>query len=436
MRQLGLVFGSTLLVAATVHAQAEVVSVERTGSQAEDRASRVVYPLAGTPLDSVGGDFNGDRRPDVVTSTSAGLLTHLGTGNGSFRTPVQSAGSPTSLSAADFDGDGKLDLVGVTTTADAPCNFTVYKGAGNGSFVAGTTRSYVHRGDLEVFRFSCGFAAAGDFDGDGKRDVALTYRYQYPGLANSQVGIDLFLGRGDGTFGEPSVTPAEDGYGFHVLAVADLNGDRRDDVVLGASLRYLSGPVAHRVISYVSDGRGGLLTPTFVDVTAQMRFGVFEAITVGDPNRDGKADVALVCEMIGSGIPAGSAQNALTLRGNGDGTFAPAVIVGTTYGAQDVSLADYDGDGRQDLAIVSDTAGTLSLYAGNGDGSFKPQRDLTLGGVPVTLVPGQYDADRRLDLVVTDSQAPSLSLLRNTGCEPPFSLASLHGVPWPWRCWL
>jgi len=437
MRQLSLVWGSTLMLwAVSVGADAQtVVDVERSdGSASGSPASRIVYPLGGTPLDSVGGDFNGDRRADVVTSTSVGLLAHLGTGAGSFRAPVQSAGSPTSLTAGDFDGDGRLDVVGATSTPESVCAFTLFTGRGDGAFAASTTRPYVHSGEPGV-RFNCGFVSSGDYNGDGKRDVVLTYRFSFEGLGNIQAGINVFPGRGDGTFGDPYTSLILDGYGTHVVATADLNGDRRDDLVFGVSLRYLSGPVAHRVLAYVSDGRGGFTVAPFVDAGPAMRFGVFEGIDVGDHNRDGKPDVALIAEMIGAGIPAGSAQNALTLRGNGDGTFAAPVVLGTTYGAQDVTTQDFNGDGRQDLVIISDTAGTLSFYAGNGDGSFQPQRDLTLGGALVTLVPGQYDGDGRLDLVVTERSAPSLTLLRNTGCTPPFSLEALHGVPWPWRCW-
>jgi len=123
------------------------------------------------------GDFNGDGKPDLaavkssLTSGAAAIL--LGNGDGTFREPVgyQVYGVPDSLAIGDFNGDGKPDL--------AIDGGTILLGNGDGTFQHAPQR----------FWASTGFLAVGDFNGDGKQDLAVTTAFPSP-------EVQILLGRG------------------------------------------------------------------------------------------------------------------------------------------------------------------------------------------------------------------------------------------------
>src|SRR5262249_6593201 len=102
------------------------------------------------------GDFNGDRKPDIVTASGSVLL---GNGDGTFRTgPSYTGGLSGYVTATDLNGDGKLDLL----TANSNNNIGVLLGNGDGTFRAGPT--YATPAYLQA-------VAVGDFNSDGKLDI-------------------------------------------------------------------------------------------------------------------------------------------------------------------------------------------------------------------------------------------------------------------------
>jgi hypothetical protein len=283
------------------------------------------------------GDFDnsGELGLAVVNSTDANVPILLGNGDGTF-TPssafVYTAGGlVSSVAVADFIGNGNLDLA--VTSVPSGVGLNILLGNGDGAFnqapIPGT--GYISNAKMP---------AVGDFNGDGKLDVAVTGA-GLTGVEDDEVTI--FLGNGDGTFtfAHNFVTG---GAAPRAIAVADLNGDGKLDLVIanyeGNSLTILLG------------NGDGTFTPA---LGSQVTVGNGPyAIAVADLNGDGKLDLAI----------ANYLDNTLTLLlGNGDGTFTSASGSPLPVGAGPSSIAvgDFNGSGRLGLAVTNWTGNTVSI---------------------------------------------------------------------------
>jgi VCBS repeat protein len=167
-----------------------------------------------------GGDFDGDGNTDLVVSTyfgnSIGIL--FNHGNGMFANPLnyyRVVSLPAAAAVADFNDDGELDLAVSNNGTDG--TVSVLLNAGGGVFANSVSYNAGYGGN-------CGSIGVGDFNGDGKPDLAAT--------SGNTVGV--ILGNGDGTFGAPTIFD-DVGQGAGGLVVADFNGDGRPDVAVGQS---------------------------------------------------------------------------------------------------------------------------------------------------------------------------------------------------------
>jgi hypothetical protein len=317
----------------------------------------------------------------------------LGNGDGSFQSAISTpAGkNPIAIAAGDFDNDGKQDLL-LTLLGDRPQNgngaVEILFGNGDGTF----TRTVTLSAGTEPFPL-----AVGDFNGDHKLDFAVT---------NFNSGVYIFLGNGDGSF-QPS-GPITAGNSPVAVAVADFNGDQILDLVV-PDLHDPTSSSHGGVSILLGKGDGTFDSPVYYPV------GIFPtSVAVGDVNGDRKSDLVISSFIAAFGLE-GSAVN--VLLGNGDGTFAPNKEFNTGKSESgsvfplSVVIADFDSDGKPDLAEVFGLS--VAVMPGNGDGSFQVKLLFQPDQLPSQLAVRDLDGDGKPDIVVANQGSNDITIMMN-----------------------
>jgi hypothetical protein len=330
-----------------------------------------LVPLtSGGVLDAVAQGVNAQGQ---YTST---FYSYLGDGKGNFT--AKTALNPPSgeqynaYAVGDVTGDGKADLVvvGVNSNTDpSSAGIFVATGDGQGDFA---TPTYAQ------VSFDAGNDTAGltnlqliDVNHDGKLDAVYMYSYDDLATGINYVGIGVQLGNGDGTFQPPKTLLLYSGTAgstntYTLLTSADMNGDGFPDLFLVTST-----PVANQnpQISYslaLGNGDGTFKAPSTI-VTNDVNFFYTTPLAIADMNGDGIPDVVTIGRSTQSDF-----QIAIAL-GNGDGTFKAANKTNFSVGGESMVAADFNGDGKVDVAILgvfgSEDSG---IVFGNGDGTLAP----------------------------------------------------------------
>src|SRR6266851_4006796 len=120
------------------------------------------------------------------------------------------------------------------------------------------------------------------------------------------------------------------------------------------------------------------------------------AVSVGDFNGDGRLDLAIVNHGFSD---TGDDGGVSVLLGNGDGTFQAARNFGAGKQPESIAIADFNGDDKLDIVAVSEFGNVLNVLLGNGDGTFRPPFTVTLADIdPYFVVAGDFNNDHKLDV--------------------------------------
>jgi hypothetical protein len=235
--------------------------------------------------------------------------------------------------------------------------------------------------------------ALGDYDGDGDLDI-LTAN------AGSR-NVSLFLGDGRGRFRPAPALPLDVDIAPHLIALADFDRNGRLDFAV----------TGHDSNDVVVMHAGGLVNLLFVPIVA------IEGVTphnhglaVADFNVDGVPDLA---------TSNNSGNSVSVLLGKGGNRFSPAPGSPFRVGRAPYPLgvADFNGDGKPDVATPDVNGDTVSVLFGDGRGSLAPApgSPYRIGHRPYFALAARVNADRAPDLVVSHDDIHTLTVLLNDG---------------------
>jgi hypothetical protein len=319
----------------------------------------VLTPDGDDPLYLASADLTGAGPLDLVSASyDDGTLTvfyNSAQTPGTFGAPViLSSPGASQVAIGDMNNDGLEDLV------SADFNVSLFIQTAPGTFAAPVT----------LYPGGANWVAVGDLNNDGIPDVALT----------DSVGVKVLLHTGAATsltYAAPvsvftqSVDPGITG--ANLIAIADVNGDGLNDLVITDPGPPGSPPTVNILLQNKS-APGTFLAPVSYPLSAT---SIPQSIVVADVNGDGHPDIV---------IGGSTVVNVLLNNASAPGTFLAAASYATTNASQ-VAVADVNGDGLVDIVvpvgvshplvngIYSNNPGVLLQVAG-APGTFAAEQDL------------------------------------------------------------
>jgi predicted nucleotidyltransferase len=340
--------------------------------------------LGSIPQSVAVGDFNNDKRLDIVVTDSGteSVVTLLRYDIGAFGNQiVYSTGTdsgPNSVAVGDLNNDGRLDFV--VANGDSG-NVGVFLGLGNGTFSSQTTYS-VGSGSYPFY------IAVADLNKDSHLDIIVCNYW------DNTIGI--FLGFGNGTFSDQTTYPTGQNSGPKAIAIGDFNNDTRLDIVVA---NYNSGNIG----IFLGYDSGTFSKITTYPTGSNSYPG---SVAVGDFNNDNQLDI--VVANVGS-------NNLGIFIGYGNGTFSAMIpySTGSLSAPVSVVVGDFNKDGRLDLAVANSGTDNIGVLFGNGNGTFSSPTLYSTGSgsEPLRLATGDFNNDNQLDIAIANLGSNSFSVL-------------------------
>lgn len=284
------------------------------------------------------------------------------------------------MALGDFNADGKQDIAVTSFTYGTN---TILTNDGTGHFSLSSTSVPQAQGIV-----------SGDINGDGKADLITATTYY------SQVSVQL--GNGDGTFQPAALSSG--GFAMADVALADFNGDGKLDV---ASTSFYDGQLS----VFIGNGDGTLAPRTTIGAGGYANYG----LETGDFNGDGHQDIVMAWPEA-----SGSESAAVVAFGQGDGQFDSPINVMVPKSPVWVEVADL-GDGKNDI-VMAGRNNLVTVLHGNADKTFTVDT-YSLGPSPsmgaVSAAIGDVNGDGIKDIVSANSgdgaTNGSLTVLFGTG---------------------
>ncbi len=300
--------------------------------------------------------------------------------------------APIAVAAGDFNGDGKID-VAIANSGDATVTILLHDGNGRFRPSAGSPfPAGPHPNDIAV----------ADLNHDGKLDLAFAN--------HDSTFLTVLLGDGAGGFAPAPSSPVRVDVKPHPhgIALADFDRDGHLDAVVESW-------ADDRIELFRGDGKGGFASPGTKFAVNGRR--PYERLRAADMNGDGISDVVTTNF---------ESHNVTVLLGDGKGGFRPApdspfAAAASPFG---LALGDVNGDGKPDAVVVhysghitdaSQDGVTILLNDGAGRLRETPLPGLACGQGPVQVALGDVDGDRRNDIVVSNLGGGITLLLNRRG---------------------
>ena len=296
------------------------------GTQAGSLGAPVKVVIGNDARDVTAADVNADGIPDLVATGhfDNALFVRLGTGNNQFAPeaayPLRNHGH--FVLHANLNGDAFDDLVAVHDGSGQPVYVTAFLGSPSGTLV--------RAGELGTDVHTARGVSRGDFDGDGRTDIAVA-------VADNRASALLFRGNGNGTFGAVTTIPSLSidtllSDGTVSLVSGDLDRDGRDDLVLTRQ------DAANELV--VRLAASGFSVPVRIPLPSPI------AVAIGDVNGDGNLDA------VAANLEHGTIA---FLPGTGHGTFTSPHVVALGQAPAWIVVADLNHDGLGDV-VTADLA--------------------------------------------------------------------------------
>lgn len=348
-----------ILILLSIHVKAQVCLKHFNTSTIGDKEVS-----ASSPSKIVSADFNNDGKADlaVIYNESINHATILfGSGTGGFGSEIiLSTNNPIcDISTSDFNNDKKTDIV-IVSINNINYELTVFLGNGNGTFGTAKTTEFIPASNSLLF-YSIKSA---DFNDDGNVDIA---------TASMSDGISIHFGNGTGVFGDPKKVYSAGVYAK--LVVVDVNNDKVLDIAT-------TSMTSDSLFVFLGKGSGNFNAPNLI----KMPF-LHSSVSFADFDANGIVDMAVV-----------DYNNTTIFEGQGDGTFKyKDVIINTSGDNHAIRSADYNSDGKTDIAICSRAYGLVLLF-GNGDCTFKSPQFWDSDAS--SLVIADFDNDKHFDFAI------------------------------------